>query len=245
MINQHQNKVAVISGADRGIGKAISEKMAAANIETVLISNNLSGLEEVKLGIENFYQNEPFVISLDVRDSNSIKTAINNVVKKYGHIDYLINVAGVAYFGGIELCTEEQWDETLNVNVKGYFLLSKAVFPHMKKVKSGTIINMSSVWGVKGAATMIAYSTSKFAVEGFTKSLSEEARPHGIKVASIVLDKVDTEFREAMRDHVNFTNEQKMCMLTADDVADTVSWIIGTSSRALPSSIVLDAFLWK
>ncbi|MFZ2315072.1 MAG: SDR family oxidoreductase [Gammaproteobacteria bacterium] len=245
MKKQGQNKVALITGADRGIGKAISERLAILGIDTVLISNNVDSLKNAKSNFHAKYEKSPLTISLDVRIKNQIDTAIAEVIDQYGKIDYLINVAGIAYYGGIELCTEEEWDETLNVNVKGYFLMAKSVFPHMKAAGEGMIINMSSVWGIRGAPTMLAYSTSKFAIEGFTKSLSEEARQYGIKVTSIILDKVDTPFRDEMGKYVNFSHEQKIRMLDVEDVADAVTWVISSSPRSLPSSITLDAFLWK
>lgn len=239
-----KNPVAIITGADKGIGKTISTMLFNNKINTVRLSNNFS-----KLDLENNIQDENRLVSiamnLDVRDSKGIEIAINDIYSRFGRIDYLINVAGIAHFGGIELCTEEQWDETLATNIKGYFLMTKAVFPHMKKAKKGMIINMSSVWGVRGSPTMIAYSTSKFAVEGFTKCLFEEAKPHGIKVTSIILDKVNTDFRDKMESYVNFSTEQKQQMLSVEDVADAVKWIINSSSRVLPSSVTLDAFSWK
>lgn len=239
-----KNPVAIITGADKGIGEAISKMLFNSGISTVRLSNNFS-----KLDPENNIQdkNKPFSIAmnLDVRDSMGVEMVISDIYSRFGRIDYLINVAGIAHFGGIELCTEEQWDDTLDTNVKGYFLMTKAVFPLMKKEKKGMIINMSSVWGVRGSPTMLAYSTSKFAVEGFTKCLFEEAKPHGIKVTSIILDKVNTDFRDNMKAHVNFSTEQKQQMLSVEDVADAVKWIINSSSRALPSSITLDAFSWK
>ncbi|MHB1948746.1 MAG: SDR family oxidoreductase [Gammaproteobacteria bacterium] len=241
----NQYPVAIITGADRGIGRAISECLAGGYINTVLISNDLSGLEIVRKNILSKNKGDSISICLDVSDSQKINEAVKDIVNKYGRIDYLINVAGVAHFGGVELCTEDQWDETINTNVKGYFLMTKAVFPHMKNVKEGAIINMSSVWGVRGAPSMLAYSTSKFAVEGFTKCLVEEAKPYGIKVTSIILDKVDTSFRDKMSKHVEFSHEQKQRMLDVSDVADAVKWVLNSSPRTLPSSITLDAFMWK
>ena len=240
MKNLPEKRVAIVTGADRGIGHAICTHLLNKDINTVLISNNSSGLQDVQIDSK-----KQLTVAIDVRDSKAIDKSIQMVMEKFGRIDYLINVAGVAYYGGVEMCTEDQWDETMGVNVKGYFLMTKAVFPHMKKQKSGMIINMSSIWGTRGSPTMLAYSASKFAVEGLTKSLLEEGRSHGIKVASVILDKVDTPFRDEMCEYVNFDDEQKIRMLSANDVADTVGWMMETSNRSLPSSITLDAFLWK
>lgn len=239
-----KNPVAIVTGADKGIGLDISKMLYNMGINTVLISNNFSRED---LGNNNHEEEEPISIpiNLDVRDNKAIKLNINNIYSRFGRIDYLINVAGIAHFGGIELCTEKQWKDTLDTNITGYFLMTKAVFPHMKTAKKGVIINISSVWGVRGSPAMLAYSTSKFAVEGFTKCLAEEAKPYGIKVTSIILDKVNTDFRDKMKSYVNFSTEQKQKMLSVEDVSDAVKWIINTSPRVLPSSISLDAFSWN
>src|SRR5205814_5296579 len=119
---------------------------------------------------------------LDIRDGLSVTRAVESVARRFGSIDVLVNAAGVAYFGGVSLCTEEQWDDTLDINLKGYFLACKAVFPFMKQAGSGSIINVSSIWGLRGAASMVAYSASKFGIESLTESFAEEARPLGIRV---------------------------------------------------------------
>jgi NAD(P)-dependent dehydrogenase (short-subunit alcohol dehydrogenase family) len=182
---------------------------------------------------------------LDVRDRRSIEPAVARAIERFGRIDYLVNVAGVNVFGGIERCTEDEWDEVLDVNLKGYFLMTKAVYPHMVAAGGGAIVNISSIWGQRGNSKMMAYAVSKHGVEGFTHSLAEEARAHGIKVTSLVVDKVDSAFRERMVGMMDFTDEQKARMLTPADVADACQYVLGSSVRVLPSSIQLDAWLWR
>jgi len=238
-----EGKVALITGANQGIGKAISERLAKKGVNLILLSNKESELNLVKNAL-NIYNVDILTAVVDVRNKQEIDSAVEDSIKHFGKIDILINNAGVSFFGGIDKCTEEQWDLTMNTNVKGYFLLSKAVLPHMKQLKQGTIINMSSIWGKQGSATMVAYSSSKFAVEGFTQSLAEEVKSDGIKVSSIILDKVDTPFRDGMKEFVEFSEEQKSRMISADDVADSVLWILESSERSVPSSITLNAFQW-
>jgi NAD(P)-dependent dehydrogenase (short-subunit alcohol dehydrogenase family) len=224
--------VAVVTGADSGIGKAVAESLKQDGITTITISE--------KEGNNNSDLN----ITLDIRNKSAIDKAVVKIMQEFAQIDLLVNVAGIAYSGGIDTCTEEQWDETLATNVKGYFLMTKAVFKHMKEAGKGQIINMSSIWGVRGNAAMLAYASSKFAVEGLTKCLQEEAKQYGIKVSSLILDKVDTQFRKNMPeyDHLLARKEQ---MLSVDDIVSAVKWIMTSSPRSLPSSITLDAFAWK
>ncbi|HEU4962734.1 MAG TPA: SDR family oxidoreductase [Bacilli bacterium] len=238
-----QGKVAIVTGANQGIGLAVSKRLSERGVKVVLASNKADELAAAQDQLRA-QGGEALAFALDVRDKGSVDRMVQETLDTYGRIDILVNNAGVSYFGGVQQCTEEQWDETMGINLKGYFLLAKAVLPHMIAAKSGSVINMSSIWGKKGSSSMVAYSTSKFAIEGFTQSLSEEAKPHGIKVASIVLDKVDTPFRDNMVEFVEFNDEQKQRMLAAEDVADSVEWILSSSNRSLPSSIHLDAFNW-
>lgn len=148
------------------------------------------------------------------------------------------------HFGGVADCTVEQWERTLQTNLTGYFLMARTVLPGMRAAGTGTIVNMSSIWGRRPAPATLAYSVSKYGVEGLTKCLAEEARPWGVKVSSLVLDKVDTDFREGMAAHVDYDAEQRARMLSADDVADATLAILESSGRAHPSSVELDAWRW-
>ncbi|MBL0387621.1 SDR family oxidoreductase [Tumebacillus sp. ITR2] len=237
-------KVAIITGANQGIGLAIAQRLAEQGVAIGMGSNKA---EELRQAAEEIRAAGGRVVAVpvDVRNPTDIEDLVKQTLEAFGTIDIVINNAGVTYFGGVQQCTETEWDNTLNINVKGYFLLTKAVLPTLIEKKGGHIINMSSIWGKKGSATMVAYSTSKFAIEGFTQSLIDEVKPHGIKVTSVVLDKVDTPFRDNMTEFVNFSEEQKQRMLTADDVADSVMFALTSSPRSLPSSIHLDAYLWK
>jgi 3-oxoacyl-[acyl-carrier protein] reductase len=242
-MDNYKGRVALVTGANQGIGKAISIRLSQCGVKLALASNKESELKNVKTEIES-QGGEAIAIPVDVRNNLQVEDMVKQTIEAFGKIDYLINNAGVSFFGGVQQCTEKEWDETLGINVKGYFLTTKAVLPYMFEAKEGLIINMSSIWGKKGSSSMVAYSTSKFAIEGFTQSLLEEVKPHGIKVSSIILDKVDTPFRDNMTEFVNFSEEQKGRMLTDEDVADSVMWILGSSKKSLPSSIQLDAFLW-
>jgi NAD(P)-dependent dehydrogenase (short-subunit alcohol dehydrogenase family) len=222
-----KGQTAIVTGATGGIGSAVARRLGKAGARV----DNEGGAAEA------------FVV--DVRDAAAVGRAADAVSEASGTIDVLVNVAGIAHYGNVASCTEEQWDETMAVDLRGYFLMCKAVLPSMKKAGRGSIINMSSIWGRRGAANMVAYVVSKFGVEGLTESLAEECRSHGIRVSSLVLDKVDTDLRANMKDFVSYSPEQRGRMLTSDDVADAVAFALGSGATSLPTSITLQAFRWQ
>jgi 3-oxoacyl-[acyl-carrier protein] reductase len=233
-----------VTGADRGIGRAtviraLKEGYSVVAASWKPITERAEFLEEklpdAKLSFVDF----------DVRDAKAVTEKIGDVLKTFGRIDILVNVAGISYFGNALNCTEEEWDKTLATNVKGYFLLAQAVLSDMCERKDGKIINLSSIWGQRGSANMMAYSVSKFAIEGFTKSLQEFARPSSVRVTSIVLDKVDTDFREYMEGKVFFTPEQCKLMLSVNDVTDAIFSVIDSSATCHISTVTLEAYLFK
>jgi 3-oxoacyl-[acyl-carrier protein] reductase len=240
------DRVTLITGADRGIGLALAHRLAARGHKLVLHSNNEEGLR--KAVADAGWPAEDVLTSVhDVGDEAAVSASVTAAVERFGKIDDLLNVAGVAYYGGVLNTSLDAWERTLRTNLTGYFLMARAVLPHMKAAGTGVIVNMSSIWGVRGApaGAMLAYSVSKFGIEGLTKGLIEEAGPWGVKVSSIVLDKVDTDFREHMVPHIDYSPEQRARMIAADDVVDATVMILDSSARVLPSSITLDAWLWK
>ncbi|MGW0466439.1 SDR family NAD(P)-dependent oxidoreductase [Streptomyces sp. NPDC003027] len=236
-------RTALITGADRGIGLALARRLGAEGVNLVLHSHSADSLRET-LRREQWPAERLHTSVLDVADADAVENAVTEAVDRFGGIDYLLNVAGIVHFGGIEQCTVDEWQQTLRTNLTGYFLMARSVLPHMRKAGDGVIVNMSSIWGRRPAPGTLAYSVSKYGVEGLTKCLAEEARPWGVKVSSLVLDKVDTNFRDGMAAHVSYDAEQRERMLSAEDVADATWAILTSSSRAHPSSIELDAWRW-
>jgi 3-oxoacyl-[acyl-carrier protein] reductase len=243
-MTKHNEKVAFITGADRGIGEGIAKRLKQEGVKLYLCSDNLVGLEQ---SIKNYAPNSEDVITagFDIRDNKKVKEAVAEAINKFGKVDYLLNVAGISYYGGLLQHAEEEWEKTLRTNVDGYYATARAVTPNMINNKSGIIINVSSIWGQRPAPVMMSYSVSKFAVEGLTKCLAEELKPHGIKVSSIVLDKVDTAFRDNMKPYIDYNEEQRNRMISVADVVDTMMYILNSSARVSPSSITLEACLWQ
>jgi 3-oxoacyl-[acyl-carrier protein] reductase len=233
-----------VTGVDRGIGRATVIRALKQGYSVVAASWKPI-VDHTEFLAEKLPDANLNFVDFDVRDAKSVADKISSVLKKCSHIDVLVNVAGISFFGNVLNCTEEEWDKTLDTNVKGYFLLAQAVLSEMCEKKDGKIINLSSIWGQRGSANMMAYSVSKFAIEGFTKSLQEFSRTSGIRVTSIVLDKVDTDFREYMEGQVFFTPEQCKLMLSVTDVTDAIFSVIDSSPTCHISTLTLEAYRFK
>jgi NAD(P)-dependent dehydrogenase (short-subunit alcohol dehydrogenase family) len=180
-------KVAIVTGAARGIGQGIAVEMARAGAD-IIVSDIIDGEETVnqikKLKRKAIY------VKTDISKKQEVKNLIDTAIKNFKKIDILVNNAGIYIPGSINDFSEENWDKTMNINLKGPFLCSQAALKYMKSGSS--IINISSVAGIKGSAGGAAYSSSKGGVRLFTKSLAAEVGPLGIRVNSIHPGLIDT-----------------------------------------------------
>ncbi len=183
-------KVAIVTGAGRGIGKAISLALVKEGANIVLVSRTKSELENVASEI-NKQGSKTLTVVADVSDQNDVKQTVVKTVDVFGRIDILINNAGVTYRKLLENTSEKEWDNTINTNLKGVFLFSKEVLHIMEKQKNGIIVNISSGAGKYGFPELSAYCASKFGVIGLTESLAREIED-GIKVYCVCPGGVDT-----------------------------------------------------
>ena len=179
------DKVAVITGGGRGIGKAIAMAYARQGAKLALCARTASELENTVAEIRELKTDSEGWVC-DVSDEQAVKTFIRNAQKKFGHIDVLVNNAGVMTrpVPMTELDVRK-WDYTMAVNLRGPFLVTQSVLPIMMKQKSGSIINVSSSIGRGAYANFLAYATSKWGLEGFTQTLAAEARSSNIRVNSV------------------------------------------------------------
>lgn len=186
-------KTAVITGASRGMGKATAEVFAKNGYNTVICYNNS---EESAKELEAALVNEgrsAVAIKSDVRSRDDIKRLFDAVYSLYGRIDVLVNNAGISSFGLLGDMTDNDFDAINNVNYKGTFLACREVIPYMLKEHSGSIVNVSSVWGIAGASCESVYSASKAAVISLTRSLAKELGPSGIRVNCVAPGVINTD----------------------------------------------------
>jgi NAD(P)-dependent dehydrogenase (short-subunit alcohol dehydrogenase family) len=190
-----ENKVAIVTGGSRGIGKAIAIALAEKGYNVVICSRNINELNKAKEEIENFNV-KVLAIKCDVRNYKEVKNLVNKTMEEFGRIGILINNAGIALKKNVIDTSEEEWDNVIDTNLKAPFLLTKEVLPIMVKQKSGCIINISSGAGKSGFAEFSAYCASKFGLIGFTESLAKEVKNNGIRAYAICLGPVATKMQE-------------------------------------------------
>lgn len=183
-------KTALITGASRGIGRAIAKALAMQGYELHLVcKNNIGSLNSLAAELTSAYGVKVFPHQADVSDF----TEVEDLFKSITELDVLINNAGISYVGLLTDMTPGEWNEIINVNLSSAFYTSKSAIPLMLKKHSGSIINISSVWGNVGASTEVAYSASKGGLNAFTKALAKELAPSGISVNAIACGFVDTD----------------------------------------------------
>jgi len=190
-------KVAFITGASRGIGKAIAIKFAKNNANLVLVATKKENLKDVENEIKP-YNIDYLLLGGDVSNEDDVKTFVDETIKKFKRIDILVNNAGITRDNLILRMKTSDWDSVLNVNLKSAFLLSKAFARYFIKQKSGKIINISSLVGLMGNAGQANYSSSKAGLIGLTKSLSKELGSRNIQVNAIAPGFIQTEMTKDM-----------------------------------------------
>ena len=187
-------KTALITGASRGIGKAVAAELAKNGYHLALFCHsNLAMLNELADSLRSEYKVEVYTYCGDIADYGFTIPACEDALEKLGQIDVLVNNAGIAHIGLLTDMTIDEWDNVINTNLSSVFYTSKAIAPSMVSRRSGDIINISSMWGSVGASCEVAYSASKGGVNSFTKAFAKELAPNGVAVNAITCGVVDTD----------------------------------------------------
>ena len=185
------HKIAVVTGASRGIGKQIARDLIISGAKVALISRSEKELNIVSQEFSKLGKTIP--LPLDIKNIEDVKNAIKTIIDKWGKIDILVNNAGVTRDNLLIKMKESDWDYVIDVNLKGTFNCIKSVIPHMLKKRSGKIINITSVVGISGNAGQSNYCASKAGVIGLTKSIGKEYGIKGINVNAIAPGFIETD----------------------------------------------------
>lgn len=214
-----QDKIAVITGAGKGIGKATAELFIKEGAKVVLTSRNIADLEQIVSDNES-NQDNITIIAGDISKEDTIGKVIDETIGKFGKIHILVNNAGFSVFDNMVDSKTEDFDAIFNTNIRALYLVTKGFLPSMIKEQSGTIINIASIAGKQGFATGTIYCASKHAVMGLSRALMLELRQYNIRVCAICPGSVATDFFRA--ESQTTLSSTKESVLSAEDIAETI-----------------------
>ena len=236
-----KGKNAIVTGGSRGIGKAIALELAQNGASIII--NYTSNKEAAEKTVKEIQQLgvKALAICCDVRDADAIKKMIDRIEEDFDTIDILVNNAGITRDNLLLRMKEEEWQQVMDVNLKGVFLCTKAVIRKMIKQKQGRIINISSVVGVTGNAGQANYSASKAGVIGFTKSIAREVSTKGINVNAVAPGFIDTDMTAILSEDIkeNLLNNIPLKRFgKPEDVANLVVFLSSDKSNYITGEVI-------
>jgi len=239
-MGQLDGKTALVTGAARGIGRAIAEKLAAEGADVVVCDLNRDWLSETEQAIVARGR-RALALAADVGQAKSVQQTVDEALKAFGHLDILVNNAGITRDGFLVRMSEEDWDQVLTVNLKGTFLFTKAVSRGMMKQKFGIIVNLASIIGLIGNAGQCNYAASKAGVIALTKSAARELASRNIRVNAVAPGFIETKMTavlpEAVRDKM--LNAIPMARFgLPDDVANVVLFLASPASAYMTGQVL-------
>ena len=235
-----EGKIAVVTGAARGIGQAIAYNLAARGADIVLGDIKAEWLSESAEGVKKLGR-KVWCFELDVTNATAVQNVFNDIAAETGRIDILVNNAGITKDGLLMRMSEEDWDAVLTVNLKGTFACTKAVSRIMMKQRSGSIINIASVVGLMGNAGQANYAASKGGVIAFTKSVAKELASRNIRANAVAPGFISSKMTDALSADVR----QKMLEAiplasfgTPEDVANAVAFLACDQSSYITGQVI-------
>jgi 3-oxoacyl-[acyl-carrier protein] reductase len=225
-----EKQVAVVTGAGRGIGRAIAIELGRLGAQVVLVARTSTQLEEAGRAIGA----NASVMPANVRNREELQRLFEQVAAAIGPVDILVNAAGLGIFGPVVDFKDEDFETLIETNLRGIFFTCRYVLPSMIERKRGHIINIASIAGKVGSATRAVYCASKFGVVGFTESLAEEVRQHGIRASVICPGSTDTGFSSS-----ETAGKVRGRMLRPADVAHAVRMIVTQEPNSFISEIIM------
>jgi 3-oxoacyl-[acyl-carrier protein] reductase len=237
-----RDRVALVTGASSGLGRATAVALAAADVNVALVARSAEELEDAREEASTT-GGRTLALPLDLAREGDALRAVEQTVETFGRIDVLVNAAGTDAPGPVEELGVEGWDRTLSVNLRAPFLLSRAAFPRMREAGGGTIVNISSVAGKKGWANASAYCASKFGLTGLTEALADEGKAHGIRAVVLYPGAMATNwgaFSPEERRESGPNEAPATQVLRPERVADFIVWFVASPPEfVLTEGIIL------
>jgi 3-oxoacyl-[acyl-carrier protein] reductase len=240
-MSQLDNQVAVVTGAGRGIGRAIALKFASEGANIACVSRTAENSEKVAKEVRALGC-KAWAYAVDVADSKAVAAAGEKILADAGRADILVNNAGVTKDGLLMRMSEEDWDTVLNTNLKGAFAFTKAFARFLLKQRSGRIINVASIIGLIGNAGQANYAASKAALIGFTKSVARELGSRGITANALAPGFIETDMTAALNEEVRQRLLEKIplaCFGQAEDIANAALFLAGPSGRYITGQVLV------
>ena len=223
------NKIILVTGASRGIGREIAYELAK---EGNIVIANYNKSKDMAESLKEIAKNENLNIDIykaDVSNREEVKEMINYILNKYKRIDVLVNNAGIDQEKMFQDITDHDWNEVIKTNLYSVFCVTQEIIPNMVSNKSGCIINISSIYGIKGGSCAALYSASKAGIDGITKSLAKELGPSNIRVNSIAPGYIDTDMNKHFSSEIvnEIKNEIPLNKIgTSHSIANCIKWLV-------------------
>jgi 3-oxoacyl-[acyl-carrier protein] reductase len=239
-MNLLENQIAVVTGAGRGIGRAIALKFARAGANVVCVSRTRENSEKVA-GEITALGRKSWALAVDVADSKAVKAATEKIVADCGKIDILVNNAGVTRDGLLMRMSDEDWDAVMDTNLKGAFHFTRELFRIFAKQRAGRIINITSVIGLIGNPGQCNYAASKAGLIGFTQSVARELASRSVTVNAIAPGFIETDMTSDLNTELK-ANILKMIPMgrfgTGDDIADAALFLASPAARYITGQVL-------
>jgi 3-oxoacyl-[acyl-carrier protein] reductase len=236
-----EGKVAIITGAGRGIGKAIAERLASEGADVVICDIDKEAAERTAEEIRSKYSVKAIAISADVANEGDVNSMVEETIKNFGRVDFLINNAGITKDSLLLRMSEEEWDKVIAVDLKSVFLCTRAVIRHMMRQRFGRIVNISSVIGLRGNVGQVNYASAKAGIIGFTKSAARELAGRNITVNAVAPGYIQTEMTERLPQEVKEEMLKQVPLGRPglpEDVAGVVAFLCSEDASYITGEII-------
>ncbi|MBM2825677.1 MAG: 3-oxoacyl-[acyl-carrier-protein] reductase, partial [Dehalococcoidales bacterium] len=235
------NKVAIVTGSGRGIGRAIALRLAEAGADIII--NDVGESSAVDSVVEEIkaMNRKSMAIIADISLAADVERLVEQTIANYGRVDILVNNAGITRDQLIIRMSEEDWDKVMTVNLKSVFLCTRAVLRHMLKQRSGRIINMASIVGIIGNAGQANYASAKAGIIGFTRSIAKEVASRGITVNAIAPGFIDTKMTQQLEEKQRQELMRRIplgYLGTPRDVAEAVAFLASDEARYITGQVL-------